>query len=81
VEVALVLVSAVSVGLEEVHSCLGAASVSVDYLRCHFGKEGSCQFDFDKPSPGVILSQVSAVYAQDIQHPASSHPGFVREVS
>ena len=67
-EVALVLVSAVCVKLEEVRPCLRASSVSVDLLRCHFDKERSGQFDCHKPSPGVVLSQLSPFYAQEIQH-------------
>jgi len=59
VEVALVLVSAICVGLEEVHPCLCASSVSVDSLQWHFGKNGSRRYDFHKPSPGVVLSQHS----------------------
>jgi len=81
VEVALVLVSAVCVGPGEVCPCLCASSVSVNSLRCHFGKEGSRQFDCHKPSPGVILSQLSPFYAQETQHPASSLPGLLGEVS
>ena len=81
VEVALVLVLAVWVGLEEVRPCLSASSVSVDSWRCHFGKEGSRQFHFHKPLPGVIPLQVSPFHAQEIQHPASSLPGLLREAS
>jgi len=81
VEVASALVSAVCVGLEEVCPCFCASSVSMDSLRCHVDKEGSCQCDFLKPSPGVVLSQLSPVYAQEIHHPASSLPGRLREVA
>jgi len=81
VEVASVLVSAIWVGLEEVRLCHCASSVSVDSWRCHFGKEGSRQFDFDKPLPGVVRLQLSLFYAQEIQHPASSLPGLLREAS
>jgi len=81
VEVALVLLSAVWVGLEEVRLCLCASSVPVDYWQCHFGKEGSRQFDFDKPMPGVVQWQLSPFYAQEIQHPASSLPGLLREAT
>jgi len=66
VEEALVLGSAVSVGLEEVRRCLSASSVSVDPWRCHFGTEGSCQFDFHKPLPGGVLLQLSTFNAQEI---------------
>ena len=38
VEVVLVLVSAVSVGFEEVRPCLLASSVFMNSLLCHFGK-------------------------------------------
>ena len=81
VEVAFVLVSAVCVKLEEVRLCLRASSVSVDLLRCHFDKERSSQFDCHKPSPGVVLSQLSPFYPQEIQHPASSPLGLLCEVS
>jgi len=81
VEVALVQVSAVPVRLEEVRLCHCASSVSVESLRCHFGKEGSCQFDFHKPLPGVVLSQLSPFYAQEFQHPTFSLPRLLRKVS
>jgi len=81
VEVELFLMSAVWVGLEEVRPCPCASSLSVDSWRCHFGKEGSRQFDFDKPLPGVVLLQLSPFYAQEIQHPASSLPRLLREAS
>ena len=81
VEVSLVLVSAVWVGLEEECPCLRASSVSVDSWQCHFGKEGSRQFDFHKLLPGVVLLQLSPFYAQEIQHPASSLPGLLHEAS
>ena len=80
-EVASVLVSAVLVGLEEVHPFLGASSMSVNSSLCHFGKEGSRQFDFNNPLPGVILSQLSPFNAQEIQQPASSLLGLLCEVS
>jgi len=41
VDLALVLVSADSVALVEVHRCFGITSVAGDTLLCHFGKEGS----------------------------------------
>ena len=66
-DVVLILVLAVCVRLEAVHLCHCASSVSVDSLRCHFGKEGSRQFDFLKPSPGVVLLQLSPFYAQENQ--------------
>jgi len=81
VEVAWVLVAPVCVGLEEVRPCLCASRVSVDSLRCHFGKEGGRRFGFHKPSPGVIILQLSPFYAQQIQHPTSSLPGLLRKVS
>ena len=81
VEVAIVLVLAVWVGLEEVRPCHCASSVSVDSWRCHFGKEGSRQFDFHKPLPGVVVLQLSPFHAQEIQHPAISLPGLLREAS
>jgi len=81
VEVALVLVSAVWVELEEVRPCLCTSSVSVDSWGWRFGKEGSRQFDFHKPLPGVILLQLSPFYAEEIQHPASSLPVLLQEAS
>ena len=81
VEVALVLVSAVLVRLEEVRPCLCASSLSVDTLRCYCGKEGSRQFDFHKPLPGVVLLKLSPFYAQEIQHPTSCLPGLLCKAS
>ena len=80
VDVVLVLVSAISVRLEEVHPCLWTSRVYVDSSRCHFGKEGSHRLDFHTPSLGVVLSQLSPFYAQEIQHPASSLPRLLCEV-
>jgi len=81
VEVAFVLVSAVCIALEEVHQFLCASSVSVDSFQCRFGKEGSRQCDFHKPLPGVVSSQLSPFYAQEIQHPGSSLLRLLHEVS
>jgi len=58
--------------LVEVHTCLGASSVVVDSLRCHFGKVGSHPFDFRKPLPGVFQLQPSHCYARETQYPTSS---------
>jgi len=57
------------------------SSMSVDSLRCQFGKEGSRTFGFDEALLGVFLSQPSPCYAQDTQHPASSLLGPRRVVS
>ena len=81
VEVAIVLVSAVCVSLEQMHPFLCASSVSVDSSLCHFGKEGSCQLDFHKPLLGVVPLQLSPFYDQEIQHPASSLLGLLCAIS
>ena len=77
----VVIRAAVAPVLVEVHHCLCAASVSLDFLRCHFGKEGSLPFEFRKPLPGVFRSQPSPCYAPETQHPASSLLGLLREGS
>jgi hypothetical protein len=46
--------AAVASVLVKVHPCLCASTVSLDFLRCHFGKEGSCPFDFREQLPGVF---------------------------
>ena len=56
----------------EVHPCHCTPSVSVDCLRCHFGKKGSHLFDYREPLPGVFRSQHSPCYAWVTQHPASA---------
>jgi hypothetical protein len=38
----------------EVYQCLCASSISVDFLPCHLGQQGSREFDFSKPLAGVI---------------------------
>jgi len=81
VKAALVLVPALCVGLQQVRLSLYASSVSVDSLRSHLGKEASRQVDSLEPSPGVVLLQLSPFYAQEIEHPAPSLPGLLREVS
>jgi len=58
-----------------------ASSVSVDTLLWHFCKERRCQLDFHKPLLGVVLLQLSPVYAQEIQNPASSLLGLLCEAS
>jgi hypothetical protein len=67
--------------LVEVHPCHCASSVSLDFLRCHFGKEGRRPFDFREQLPGVFRSQPLPCYARKTQHPASSLLGLRREVS
>jgi len=79
VDVALVLASAVSVRLQEVRLCISAYSVSVDSLRCHFGKEGSRQIDFHQPLPLVVLMQPSPFCAKQIPPIAASLPGLLCE--
>jgi len=64
--------STLCVGRVEVHLFRCISSVSVDYLRCHFGKEGSQTFGFDEALPGVSVLQPSPFCAQETQHPASS---------
>jgi len=81
VKVSLLLVSGGCVELEGVCPSLGASSLSVDSLQCHFGMDGSSQFDFHKPSPCVVLSQLSPGCTLEIQHPASSLRGLLRGVS
>jgi len=80
VEGALVLVSALSVGLEEVDLFLCASSLSEDSSMCHFGKQGSSPFDLHKPMSGVVISQLSSFYAEEIQEPGSSLLGLLHEV-
>ena len=81
VKVALLLVLGVCVELEGVSPSFCASSVSVDSLRFHFGMDGSRQFHLHKPSPGVVLSQLSPCYTKEILHPASSLRGLLRKVS
>jgi hypothetical protein len=64
----------------EVHPCLSASNVSLDCVRCHYGKEGSPPFDFREPLPVVFQSQPSSCYARETQHPVSSLVGLRREV-
>jgi len=59
-----------------VHLCLGASSVCVDSLLCHFGKEARHPFDFDECLPGVFLSQLLPCHDGGTQHPASCLPDF-----
>ena len=73
--------SAVCIGWVEVHLYLCISSMSPDFLRFHFAKEGIRRIDLDEASPGVLLSQLSACYAQDTQHPASSLLGLRREIT
>ena len=79
-EVEFALESAVCVHRGEVQLFLCVPSVSVDSLRCHFGKVGSHLLGFDEAMPGVILSQPSTGYALQTQHPASSLLGLWRKV-
>jgi hypothetical protein len=58
-EVALVYV--------EVHPCLCTSSLSLDYLRCDWGKEGSCPLDLQEPLPGIFRSPPSPCYAWETQ--------------
>jgi hypothetical protein len=55
--------------------------MSADSLRCHFGKEGSQTFVYNKALPGVFVSQPSPFYAQETEHPASALLGTQRVVS
>jgi len=71
VEVELALESAVSVGHVEVHLLHCVSSDSAGSLRCHFSKEGSRTFGFDKALLGVFVSQPSPFCAQETPHPTS----------
>jgi hypothetical protein len=53
----------------EVHQSICASSVTVDDLRCHCGKEGSCPFDFREPLLGVFRLHTSPCNAWETQHP------------
>ena len=53
-EVASALVSSVCVARVEVHLFHCMSSVSVDSLRCQFGKKDICRVDFDEALPGVL---------------------------
>jgi len=64
----------------EVHLFLCISSESADSLWCHFGKEGSWTFGYDKALPVVFVSLPSPFYAQETQHPASSPLGPWRVV-
>jgi hypothetical protein len=68
-------------GWVEVHRFLCVSSVSADSFRCHFGKEGSQIFGFDKALLGVFVSQRSPFGAQETQHPASFRLGPLCVVS
>ena len=80
-EVESALESALCVRRVEVHLFLCVSSVSADYLWCHGGKAGSRTFGFDEALPGVFVSQPPPFYAQETQHPTSSHLGPRRVVS
>jgi len=67
--------------LVEVCRLLCTSSVSGDPLVCHFGTEGSSQYDFYKPLPGVFLKQPSQLYARETELLASSVVGLQHEVS
>jgi len=66
------LVLAVCVGRVEVHHFDCTFSMSADSLRWHLGKEGINLCGLDEAQQGVILSQLSPVYVQETQLPASS---------
>jgi len=51
--------------LVELQPFLCAFSVFLDFLLCHFGKEGSRPFDFREPLPGVFRLQPSPCYARE----------------
>ena len=80
-QAALVLVSAVYIGLVDVPLCLFASSVSGDSVVCHFGKEGSCPCDVNEQYPGVFLSQLSHFYAPETPLTACSLLGLRHKVS
>jgi hypothetical protein len=66
--------------LVELWRFLCASSVTADSWLCHFGMEGSRQFDFYKPLPGVFLSQPSPFNDQETQLLASFLLKFQLEV-
>jgi len=75
------LESALCVSRVEVHLFDCVSSVSAGSLRCHFGKEGSRPFGFDRALLGVVVSQPSPLCAQETQHPVSSLLGPRQVVS
>jgi hypothetical protein len=66
--------------LVQVQRFLCASRVSVDSLLCHLGMERSRLVDFDKPLPGVFLSQPLPFDDQETQRLASSLLRLRREV-
>jgi len=67
--------------LVEVRWFLCAFSMSADSLLCHFGMESSRLCDFNKPLPGVFLSQPSPIHAQETLLLTSSLLGLRCKVS
>jgi hypothetical protein len=65
----------------EVHPCLCASIVFVNYLMGHFAKKGSCPFDFHKALPGFFLSQPLPDYVRETQDPTSTLLGIRRKDS
>jgi len=72
--------SALGVGRVEVHLFHCVSSMSVDPLRCHYGKEGSRRLDFEDALPGFLVSQPSPFCEQETQHSALSFLGPRRAV-
>ena len=72
---------AVCVEREEVQLVLRVSNVSVEFVRCHFGKEGIRMCGLDEASPGFFLSQPAPLYAPETQNPTSSLCGPRCEVS
>ena len=72
-EVASDMVSDICVGLVQEHLYLCYSSVSVDSLLSDFGKDNSHLIVSDVLELGVFQSQHSLFYAQETQHPDSSH--------
>jgi hypothetical protein len=72
---------AVYVGWVEMHLFICISSVSVDFLRRHFGKECIRPCGFDEALLRVFLSLPSTVYAQNTQQRTFSFLGLQREVS
>jgi hypothetical protein len=55
--------------------------VSLDFLGCHFTKNGTCQLGFHEASLGVLLLQHSPGYVPETQRPALSLVALWCEVS
>jgi hypothetical protein len=70
--VALAKESAIGIGQVEVHQFNRVSSGSAQYLRCHFGKEGSQTCGLDEVQTRVFLTQPSPLDVQETEHVALS---------